>query len=650
MVRNPSILVILAILGLTCLALATEQGTASWSAPLDERIRPDMLRGFHQPERLDGAVYRWTTEQASLALPLPGTHSLAVLRLRAPEATPVILATDLHRLAAVAGPIDRQYRMIVPQSADQLVIESPTFHAPGDGRPLGVVVSHVMVGGSWQPRALLELPGLALLMIPALSTLAAWGHVARMAVIGAFTLAIIVMLVRIALAWLLLGGALVLLMLVVGLTAATLVRPRTWRLRLGMAGATLLASLLAGAGLLPATAAWGIQPVLALSPALSGLALIAALLLAPLVAGRLPDDGIPIPGAPRWLWAGIAGSLFALMGLLLRVRTSEGDAQVIQGYIESGMFVHWKQPLDFWLHAMLYRMAHARWGWLSATTYHALSLVAGIIYAVVAACCAFDWGDTWWRRLGVFLALCGSGTLIFFAGYIESYALVTAALLGYVWAGWRALERGTSPLVAGLILGIAIVLHPLALWGLPALGLLIWLLRHRGGWRAGLGVLIPILLVVGGFSLAGHGPWTAGQHKDAIGGYDGGLFVPLRAANGTTEHYTLFAREHLIAWLNVLFLAAPAALACIWLGWARRERANVFFVALIAGALLWSFLWNPDLGPQQDWDLLAVGGLPLVAGAAWRYAQLPRPEARALFLPLVVPALLVVLGWFAMHR
>jgi hypothetical protein len=171
----------------------------------------------------------------------------------------------------------------------------------------------------------------------------------------------------------------------------------------------------------------------------------------------------------------------------------------------------------------------------------------------------------------------------------------------------------------------------------------------------------------------GHG-LTALLGEDRPGGGDGVWFVPLFEIDPAWQKYQPYTRlsaAHLLDWLNVHLLISPLGvpLLIIILVTVYRFRLTLFdqptakdygyFLAVTSAAyLLLTWLWNPDYGGRQDWDLfapsafvytllagyllvraltdqekLSQGGLFLIAAsllhtAAWIFAnthELPRP-------------------------
>ncbi len=624
------------------LTVGLQRAPLHWRLPVDASLRPDQIDAIWEPETAPSGVYRWT--QAHTTIHLPPLVALTTLWVRAATTTPLTLTLGAYALQAVAEPELRQLVVYVPPRTAQLQLHSATFRASGDGRELGVILETSGLSGRWSGQALWSWAGVWLALLPLLLALAVGAR--WPAALGATSLGLLLLavLIQVQGAWLLADGATLLACLAAAGYLLRQLRAYLPAFGLPLAGTVLLAVALAGAGLWSPLWAWGVQPILALPAWVH--TLLPPLLL--LFGALLTHTGLPsLPPLPRWVWVLASAALLAGLGLLAPVAQPDGDGLTILGYIESGMHVHWKQPLDFWLHAVTYDLLRL-FGGDARQSYAIWAALAGAGYGAAAGACAWAWGRTLWRRLAIWLALLGGGGMILFAGYVESYALVTTSLLAYAWAAWRALEAEGPPWLAGVFLGCAIVLHPLALWALPTV--LVWIVRRdrRAIVQLVLALVLPLLIVVVGFSLAGHGPWTIGQHKDAPGGYDGGLFVPLRAANGASERYTLFALAHGRAWLNVLLLAAPALLTT--LSWRGRSRFAAWLLLALGGALLWSFLWNPDLGPQQDWDLFSVAGLPILIASAWAIRHLPQRVALALAPAWTGLPILHLLGWWSAHR
>ncbi len=404
---------------------------------------------------------------------------------------------------------------------------------------------------------------------------------------------------------------------------------------LSRAGQLLLASL-AILTILPNTAA-AILRVAAGLPRVSGLTvrqrhalfvLIALLSLLPFTLGRIAHT--------RWGDAYILVNAIAYPDPALRLTTT------------------WQAPLDVWLHARLWALGNAWFGWADAwPTYWILSPLAGALFVYGLLRLADSVGRGRAEKLLIVGLLGTLGTMQLFFGYAENYSLAAAGVLLFLWLSLETLA-GRRPLwQPSLALAVTIGLHPSTVVLSPALVYVAWRgsrqgdkggsrqgaphdLEIRGArWAALWQVAWPMALVAGGvlllMELSGNG-LAALSSTDRPGGGDGRLFVPLFEATTRWEHYTMFSGAHLLDWLNMQLLTAPVTLGGLAIVGvallAGRRRMNtqtgvpkeaeagsgrpmLIFLALCTG-LYWLFtwVWNADYGGQRDWDLFSLAAIP----------------------------------------
>lgn len=307
----------------------------------------------------------------------------------------------------------------------------------------------------------------------------------------------------------------------------------------------------------------------------------------------------------------------------------------------------WQAPLDVWLHARLWALGDAAFGWPDAwPAYWILSPLAGALYVYVLLRLADSVGRNRTEKLLIVGLLGTLGTMQLFFGYAENYSLAAAGILLFLWLSLEALA-GRRPLwQPSLALAVTIGLHPSTAVLSPALLYVGWGWRRlvdketsrqggKGLWTAVWQVAWPMALVAGGvvllMELSGNG-LAALTSTDRPGGGDGRLFVPLAATTTRWEHYTMFSWAHLRDWLNMQMLTAPVTLGGLaivggaLLSDRRKATAHVGsapdaaaypadspikFLALCT-ALYWLFtwVWNPDYGGQRDWDLFSLAAIP----------------------------------------
>ncbi|MFZ2359268.1 MAG: hypothetical protein WA040_07970 [Anaerolineae bacterium] len=360
-------------------------------------------------------------------------------------------------------------------------------------------------------------------------------------------------------------------------------------------------------------------------------------------------------------------ALFLLLSLLslipftlLRVvHTRWGDAYILVNAIAYPdpalrLTTTWQAPLDVWLHAQLWALGNAWFGWADAwPAYWILSPLAGALYVYVLLRLADSVGCNRTEKLLIVGLLGTLGAMQLFFGYAENYSLAAAGVLVFLWLALETLA-GRRPLwQPSLALAVTIGLHPSTVVLSPALLYVAWVWGRsrqgdketsksgtipegQGGWWAAVWqVAWPMVLVAGGvvllMALNGNG-LAALTSTDRPGGGDGRLFVPLFETTTRWEHYTLFSWAHLLDWLNMQMLTAPVTLGGLAIvgvallaerlrvnsqaGTAKHAEASsdrqaLTFLALATG-LYWLFtwVWNPDYGGQRDWDLFSLAAIP----------------------------------------
>lgn len=408
---------------------------------------------------------------------------------------------------------------------------------------------------------------------------------------------------------------------------------------------------LAAGRLFDEAGAWGLWPYTYLPTwAQWLLAALAALAALPPTAAALVRALARLPRL-EGLTSGQRHALLVLLSVLSLVpftlfrivHTRWGDAYLLVhgiAYPDPALrlTVTWQAPLDVWLHARLWAVGHALFGWSDAwPTYRILSPLAGTVFVYSLLRLADSVGQGRAEKALIVGLMVTLGTVQLFFGYAENYSLAAAGVLVFLWLALETLA-GRRPLwQPALALALTNGLHPSTVVLSPAVLYLAWRWGAKepgpARWRrAAVQVAAPTLLVAAGvvlvMELNGHG-LAALLTTDRPGGGDARPFVPLTEVTTRWERYTMFSWPHLQDWLNMQALTAPVTLGGLILVGAalavrpragkssaspaprEAERASLAFLAL-ATALYWLFtwVWNPDYGGQRDWDLFSLAALP----------------------------------------
>ena len=259
------------------------------------------------------------------------------------------------------------------------------------------------------------------------------------------------------------------------------------------------------------------------------------------------------------------------------------------------------------------------------------------------------------QRLTLLVALGATAGALLYAGYVEYYAPVFAAITVTVVLAERALTGKGSAWPVYAAYAVAVAAHYLALALLPSMLFLAALrsetlrrriaaLRHadlRTGLAAG-GLLIAAWIVA----------YFAGGFADS----PSRIVMPITTQEGPAgvQAYTLLSSWHLADLLNLVALLAPAAAVALPWIWIARFRAKKFGdgvdayhamnVLLLGG---FAFFANTSLGMARDWDLLAAFGIVLLLAAL---SALHRRYDERAALGLALVSLLLVQPWMQLHR
>ncbi|MEZ4770812.1 MAG: hypothetical protein R2844_20650 [Caldilineales bacterium] len=291
-------------------------------------------------------------------------------------------------------------------------------------------------------------------------------------------------------------------------------------------------------------------------------------------------------------------TLFALLSLLSIisfllfriVHTRWGDAYILVNGLAwpdpaLRLTATWQAPLTVWLHARLWALGNALFGWPDAwPVYRIVSPLAGALYIYLLLRLADSIGK---NRTEKFLIVGLMGTLgmvqLFFA-YAENYTLAAVGILLFLWLALETLRGRRALWQPALALAVTNGLHPSTVVLDPALLFVLWVWAKQGErgkarkagkrgeagrpaervWLSGLAqVFVPMAAVALGvvvlMELSGHGLATLAT-TDRPGGGDARWFVPLTAVSTRWERYTMFSWPHLRDWLNEQMLTAPVTL------------------------------------------------------------------------------------------
>lgn len=371
-------------------------------------------------------------------------------------------------------------------------------------------------------------------------------------------------------------------------------------------------------------------------------------------------------GAPRLAFPGRRAALLVALAAgvafwMLRERShlfGDGSLLLRSGGLAAGTFR--RAPLLVRPTVEIVGAARQHLGMEVATTMALLSVLAGAasVWLGLRLCAAATE-----ERAGRFLlaaALGTAGALALFQGHVEYYALLVPPLLGWLLLAVHALH-GRLPLwPTWLAWGVLLPLHLSALGlglGQVFLGLRAWRRGERG--RSAAALAAAAGLGAGLLRLAGSGErLVAEESSRGLGRY----LAPYFDAAHSRHAFGFLSPAHLAAVANDLLLLSPLVLVTAVVAVAERagrvaaappgaaaaERDVRRFLGLAAlGTVLASLLFNRELGPYRDWDILAPYAFVSLAWAGAWLARGPALPARAMLV--LVAGLHHLAPWAALH-
>jgi len=303
--------------------------------------------------------------------------------------------------------------------------------------------------------------------------------------------------------------------------------------------------------------------------------------------------------------------LFVMSCFLLRSYHITRDGyDWIERSTQAVWHLYMREPLTIGLFQFV---ADIAWNWWGITSFGAIgfiSVAAGVWWIVWANLLIVDkWADGFDRLLVWLLVVSSGGIIILFYAHIEVYPVFVASLMPCFYFAHRYLhgESGIVPVV--LCFSVAFLCHLSAGWLLPAFVLLPILCQKNNSkvkdFALFIGFFCFIQALFWGFLIvvyyeASLSLFLERLHQTFFVGLDRAMFLP---------PMYWFQSRHLIDLANAyIYYSLPCCLLLPVLLIRKPllpSRETCFWVLAAGGYFLYSFLWNPDRGYPEDWDLFS---------------------------------------------
>ncbi len=291
----------------------------------------------------------------------------------------------------------------------------------------------------------------------------------------------------------------------------------------------------------------------------------------------------------------------------------------------------YRAPFTYAVIGTLHRLGSALWE-TAENTYRVYSYVSGTLYVLISFPVAAVLGKDDLEKSIVLAFLLTTGYIQQFFGYVENYAVYLPGLLIYIFLGLRNLEQRMPLFVPALALGMLVSFHRvLAIIG-PSLLFLAYddFRRRQDSISTGRNILVTAAALCCVPLSTALFLTLSGVGFEAFFGRTGsGEFLPLFREPGFYAQYRMFSFPHLVDFVNLLLLSAPAA--CLALFLMRKEilGRHAFLVLCAIVPLFFTLIAKANIGAFRDWDVLSLPALPLTLLAAAAFLErIPNREQR----------------------
>jgi len=263
------------------------------------------------------------------------------------------------------------------------------------------------------------------------------------------------------------------------------------------------------------------------------------------------------------------------------------------------------EPLDFYLHALVYRFVKLG----AYQTYTLISCLAGALFVFLVLRLSHLLGKEPREKVLAFMVLISMGSLQLFFGYVESYTLLYTGIMAYFLFSLWFLEGKCSVIFPSLALLFSISLHLSALYLLPSLIYLCITKQRKEEKTFNFKNVFSVTLI---FLLIGVGLYILGVKnptKTSPTTYLISLF------GSSKDSYSLFSFAHLVDVINEQLLLSPAGIIlwAIVILCARKidfkNKVVTFFMIVTIFSFMFAFIMDPKLSYARDWDIFSSTGL-----------------------------------------
>jgi tetratricopeptide (TPR) repeat protein len=341
-----------------------------------------------------------------------------------------------------------------------------------------------------------------------------------------------------------------------------------------------------------------------------------------------------------WLPITIASLLVVSFFAFPSVTTFLGDGHLRTNQLRFGQLFLAPEPLDFLIHAGLFRFILGPLGYQPIVTYQLISAIAGAVFLIGIwrlAKALTGASELIAPKVFTLILLISSGALVLFFGYVESYSILLALLPFVITSAIHLLDGHShwSRFVALFLLISfthtlgAVLLTPLAVFVLVCAQRENFVARARKTSSALtflLGGGLVLLVAFATFGIANVDMYVLRLLPE----------TDSTPALLTTRHWTNLANWSLLAALPV-FPLLPNVFKRLRQDVIWDDRRALIGLWLAIPALVFFVFFIPQLTGPRDWDLFAIPAYTLIVAAVLLSSRPERPfPIRSILAPIAI--------------
>ena len=247
-------------------------------------------------------------------------------------------------------------------------------------------------------------------------------------------------------------------------------------------------------------------------------------------------------------------------------------------------------------------------------SFQSISIISGLLLIITSAYFSKLLFKKNIERIIFLSGVCTGGYMLLYFGYVEYYSIFVLSVLLYSFIGLLIAKEKLNRWFILPALFFSIFLHIMGVTLIPSAIYLFFsnsktanfISKFKASTKYLSGTVLIILLSAVFYYFYSHYYFFRFS------------LVPLVADRFTIEGYTMFSDNHIIDFINLLFILIPSLLILTATIYTKdinkifKHTSIRFLILMILSTSGAAFIFDPKLGMPRDWDLFSFAGIPIV--------------------------------------